>query len=164
MENQESTEAEALPNFRARRQKSGQTFYYFDTGKRPRKEVPLGSGYEQAVAKYRCLTGVVDGYKLQPKAFHLYRHFDDAGLLLYVGVSLSAMGRLERHREASPWFWNIAKVEIQRFSTREESLAAERHAIMNEHPLFNLRMAPKMRQQNSMKLRKLGALRSPDQK
>lgn len=42
----------AMPNFRARKQKSGTTYYYFDTGAKPRKEIPLGSNYREAVKKW----------------------------------------------------------------------------------------------------------------
>lgn len=41
-----------MPGFRARKQKSGKTYYYFDTGARPRKEIPLGSDYRSAVTKW----------------------------------------------------------------------------------------------------------------
>ncbi|ANN70879.1 tyrosine-type recombinase/integrase [Bordetella bronchialis] len=37
---------------RARRQKSGRTFYYYDAGGRPRKEIPLGPDYVVAVQKW----------------------------------------------------------------------------------------------------------------
>lgn len=155
---------QSLPGFLTRPQKSGRIYYYFDNGKKPRKEIPLGPDYDRAIAKYRCLTGVVDGYQIKPRAFYLYRHYDEDGLLLYVGVSLSTLNRLERHREASVWFWNIARVEIQRFSTRQESLDAERTAIQHEHPLFNLRMAHPKMAKGSQKLRatgqKVGALQS----
>lgn len=41
---------------RARRQKSGRVFYYLDTGSKPRKEIPLGSDYTEAVKKWSELT------------------------------------------------------------------------------------------------------------
>lgn len=41
-----------MPNFRARKQKSGKTYYYFDTGSATRKEIPLGSDYREAVKKW----------------------------------------------------------------------------------------------------------------
>ena len=41
-----------MQNLRARVQKSGTTFYYFDTGGKPRKEIPLGSDYVLAVRKW----------------------------------------------------------------------------------------------------------------
>lgn len=37
---------------RKRTQRSGRTFYYFDTGAKPRKEIPLGDDYILALAKY----------------------------------------------------------------------------------------------------------------
>lgn len=41
-----------MQHFRARKQKSGKVYYYFDTGGKPRKEVPLGSDYVAAVRKW----------------------------------------------------------------------------------------------------------------
>lgn len=40
------------PGMRARRRSNGKTYYYYDTGKRPRKELPLGLDYVQALKKY----------------------------------------------------------------------------------------------------------------
>jgi len=50
----------ALPHLRIRPQKSGATYYYFDHGKRPRRETPLGNDYGVAVQRWRALTGLVD--------------------------------------------------------------------------------------------------------
>ena len=72
------------------------------------------------------------------RVFHLYRHFDDKGELLYVGVSLSALNRLMGHQQNSHWFWDIAKVEVSKFETRQASLDAETTAIKNEKPLHNI--------------------------
>lgn len=41
---------------RARCQKSGRTFYYLDTGRKPRHEIPLGSDYAEAVRQWSELT------------------------------------------------------------------------------------------------------------
>jgi integrase len=42
-----------LPSrMRARTQKSGAVYYYYDTGKKPRKEIPLGNNYPAAVRKW----------------------------------------------------------------------------------------------------------------
>jgi len=40
------------PRMRARTQKSGRTFYYYDAGGKPRKELPLGSDLVAAVARW----------------------------------------------------------------------------------------------------------------
>jgi integrase len=40
------------PHMRARTQRSGRTFYYYDTGAKPRVEIPLGDDYVLAVKKW----------------------------------------------------------------------------------------------------------------
>ena len=40
------------PRMRARVKSSGKTFYYYDTGNRPRREIPLGSDYALAIKKW----------------------------------------------------------------------------------------------------------------
>lgn len=69
---------------------------------------------------------------------HLYRHFDAAGVLLYVGVSFSAFARLAQHREASHWYSDIASMTIEKFLSRAELLDAESEAIQSERPLHNI--------------------------
>lgn len=68
----------------------------------------------------------------------LYRHFDKHGALLYVGISLSAIQRLGQHRENSDWFAEIARQEIEHYSSRELALEAERQAIKSEKPRHNI--------------------------
>lgn len=69
---------------------------------------------------------------------YLYRHFDAKGKLLYVGISLSATYRLSQHKQASPWFGEIARVEIEKCETRAQALEKERVAIVEEKPTHNL--------------------------
>lgn len=68
----------------------------------------------------------------------LYRHFDESGALLYVGISLSAMQRMEQHRDRSGWFDQIANVKIERYPTRQDALRAEENAIRSERPKYNV--------------------------
>lgn len=68
---------------------------------------------------------------------HLYRHFDKDNTLLYVGTSLSALARLQQHKSASPWFAEIAVVQVESFRAREEAITAERAAIEKERPKYN---------------------------
>ena len=75
----------------------------------------------------------------------LYRHFDAANNLLYVGISLSAINRLSQHSECSQWFSAIKRVEIERFESREAAMKAERIAIHNENPAHNS-MRPYLRE------------------
>lgn len=80
---------------------------------------------------------------LGPGVQHLYRHFDAEGRLLYIGVSLSAIGRLGEHKQNSDWFWMIARVEVTAYASRRTVLKAERLAIQREKPLHNIMHARK---------------------
>lgn len=70
-------------------------------------------------------------------ACYLYRHFDENMKLLYVGISRSAMYRLDRHKRQSPWFHKITTVTIKLYPSRQEAIDAERKAIQEEVPLYN---------------------------
>ena len=67
----------------------------------------------------------------------LYRHFDETGALLYVGISLSAITRLRQHRDRSVWFSQIKSITITQFETRADAKIAEKAAIQTEHPVYN---------------------------
>jgi hypothetical protein len=67
----------------------------------------------------------------------LYRHFDNDGVLLYVGISLSAVRRLAQHRSQSPWFEEIATIRVEVYPSRAAALAAETRAIQTEAPRHN---------------------------
>lgn len=43
------------PNMRRRAQRSGKVYYYFDTGEKPRREIPLGDDFIVALRKYADL-------------------------------------------------------------------------------------------------------------
>lgn len=68
----------------------------------------------------------------------LYRHFDAAGQLLYVGISLSAVQRLAQHRLTARWFERIARIEVEWHDSREDAISAEIQAIAGEHPECNI--------------------------
>lgn len=68
----------------------------------------------------------------------LYRHYDKDGVLLYVGISLSAAIRLTAHRRQSEWFGAIRTIKIARFRSLEAAREAERVAIRDEHPMWNI--------------------------
>lgn len=74
---------------------------------------------------------------------NLYRHYNTTGILLYVGISLSAIRRLSQHSNRSRWFNQIAMIKIEKFESRDEAQFAEKQAIENEGPLFNIKMVPK---------------------
>lgn len=70
----------------------------------------------------------------------LYRYFDAAGVLLYVGISNDPDFRAKAHRyESRPGDW--PKRAVRRtdewHKSRADALAAEERAIRAEQPLFN---------------------------
>jgi hypothetical protein len=67
----------------------------------------------------------------------LYRHFDAAGNLLYVGISLSPFTRTRQHKQRAPWFIEVSRIEVEWFGTRGDAEQAEWVAIKSEHPLHN---------------------------
>ena len=70
----------------------------------------------------------------------LYRHYAKDGSLLYIGMSNTALGRLNGHKRAkASWLDQIARVEIEWFASREEAHTAEREAIQLENPRYNRR-------------------------
>lgn len=74
---------------------------------------------------------------------NLYRHFNEDGALLYVGISLSAVNRLSAHSRGAPWFSEIVRIEIEKFDTREAAHDAEKKAIAREKPRHNVQHVPK---------------------
>lgn len=69
----------------------------------------------------------------------LYRHYNEAGELLYVGVSFDPLHRLKQHwGDQKCWVDDIANMTIERFPTRHEALQAEKNAIKKELPKYNI--------------------------
>jgi len=67
----------------------------------------------------------------------LYRFWNDADELLYIGVTMNFVDRMRTHRREQPWSDQITKITIERFETREDVLAAEKSAIVAESPRYN---------------------------
>ena len=67
----------------------------------------------------------------------LYRWWDDADLLLYIGISDELAGRVKGHVKGSSWMDFAARSAIERYPSRAAALDAEEAAIKSEHPLFN---------------------------
>jgi hypothetical protein len=69
----------------------------------------------------------------------LYRHFDAAGQLLYVGISNDALRRLLQHKDRAGWYEQIRRVNVEWLPDRAAALSAEAGAIRQEAPLWNVR-------------------------
>lgn len=67
----------------------------------------------------------------------LYRHYDAEGVLLYVGIAVSVVGRLAQHAKGSHWSSRIAQITVEWFDSREQAEDAERAAIVDEAPMYN---------------------------
>jgi predicted GIY-YIG superfamily endonuclease len=72
----------------------------------------------------------------------VYRFYDAAGDLLYVGQTTNLISRTTWHSSRSPWYSRIASHTITVAATRREALAMERDAIRTERPLYNVMHNP----------------------
>lgn len=67
----------------------------------------------------------------------LYRLYSQDGTLLYVGVSLQPSQRLTTHQSRT-WWPSVARVDVEQYPTKAAAMAAERAAIINEAPTYNI--------------------------
>ena len=68
----------------------------------------------------------------------LYRHFNSAGELLYVGISTNAYNRYKQHRQEKNWVNQVTSITLERFNRREFAIEAEKIAIEKENPKYNV--------------------------
>lgn len=68
----------------------------------------------------------------------LYRCYDAAGALLYVGVTYRLAARKSQHRKKWPWFADVARIDTHEFYWRRDAEAAELRAIRFEGPRYNV--------------------------
>lgn len=71
--------------------------------------------------------------------FHVYRHFDVDGNLLYVGCTSNLKARKSQHRAVSKWWPVIDRIETEGPMIQRDALDAERKAIEDERPGYNVR-------------------------
>lgn len=78
---------------------------------------------------------------------YVYRHFDAAGHLLYVGCT-SNPKRREASRlssgEGAHWVSRVAFTTHEMHESRDAALVAERQAIITERPEFNIKDKPRV--------------------
>lgn len=75
------------------------------------------------------------------REFRLYRFYDDAGRLLYVGMTgRMSLERLIEHIKTKPWAKDVAcwERDPRSWDNEAECLAAERAAINAERPIHNI--------------------------
>jgi predicted GIY-YIG superfamily endonuclease len=68
----------------------------------------------------------------------LYRHFGKNNELLYIGISYNPFARLSQHELSASWASLTAKMTIEYFESRDDAIEAEKLAIINEKPIYNV--------------------------
>lgn len=68
----------------------------------------------------------------------LYRIYDIAGVLLYVGATTNLTMRIQDHAGTQPWWDEAADIKLQRFDVFEDLIEAETAAIQTEDPKYNI--------------------------
>lgn len=70
----------------------------------------------------------------------LYRFYSTSGQLLYVGITNNPANRFEQHRDSKEWWSEVSGITIEWHPDRAAVLAAERTAVQNEMPLYNIHL------------------------
>lgn len=68
----------------------------------------------------------------------LYRFFNDAGDLLYVGITCRGLERFSDHATEQGWWPEVAATTTAHFPNRADAAAAETEAIRTESPRYNV--------------------------
>lgn len=68
----------------------------------------------------------------------LYRFFDAAGSLLYIGVTQNGAGRIQQHNRDKDWWPQVATATFETYPDRDAVLRAEANAIRAERPRYNV--------------------------
>jgi hypothetical protein len=67
----------------------------------------------------------------------VYRCYSTTGDLLYIGATRSLAYRLRQHELSTPWWFQVARVDDERFADMDAAFAAESAAIKAESPICN---------------------------
>lgn len=67
----------------------------------------------------------------------LYRLYDSAGNLLYVGITCNPSRRFTQHKAQKPWWPDVARKHIEWMESRGAAAQAEENAIYHEAPRWN---------------------------
>jgi hypothetical protein len=73
----------------------------------------------------------------------LYRFYDGAGRLLYVGITMRLPVRFEEHEKQQPWWHDAVGATFEHFPDRAAAERAEAPAIHLEQPLHNVVGTPR---------------------
>jgi hypothetical protein len=68
----------------------------------------------------------------------LYRFYDEAGVLLYVGISGDPALRKYQHSQDKQWWHEVFDTTVEWFDNRRVALTREQSAIKREKPRYNV--------------------------
>lgn len=72
----------------------------------------------------------------------VYRLFNSAGEILYIGCSCKPESRWKAHRTLKTWWPEVASNTVDWYDALQEAEAAERSAILAERPKYNIVYTP----------------------
>jgi excinuclease UvrABC nuclease subunit len=72
------------------------------------------------------------------RPYAVYRMFSVDGKLLYIGCTSKIFARLKSHEDMHVWATDIAQISVEWLADKNDALAAEKTAIENEGPEWNL--------------------------
>lgn len=75
------------------------------------------------------------------KPTSLYRFYDQAGDLLYVGITSRGWERFAQHSRTKAWWPHVTTALVEHYPTRDAALTAEAEAIKTEGPMHNVQLA-----------------------
>lgn len=68
----------------------------------------------------------------------LYRLYDKAGVLLYIGITTALKKRMAKHADDQPWWHMVSRKTVVWHDARQEASRAETEAINTENPKYNI--------------------------
>jgi hypothetical protein len=72
-----------------------------------------------------------------PDPTSVYRYYDPAGMLIYVGITRQGMGRNVQHNRKAEWWQYVARQEIEHHESRFLAAKREKELIRRFRPPFN---------------------------
>ena len=68
----------------------------------------------------------------------VYRCFNAAGVVIYIGATAHYLKRIKQHETESPWWPEVADVTVERYRSKPDAFTAERTAIYFGNPVHNV--------------------------
>jgi len=72
------------------------------------------------------------------QVFTVYFYYDAGGRLLYVGETGQGHWRSREHDATAAWWSLVTRAEFEHYETEADAFAAEREAIIQRKPIYNI--------------------------